>query len=146
MPCVLGAFACTPLAKFPLKDLASGANVRGTSVVELGSGNRPLDVFMYTNARGSWVVTNTLRFHQPLFGPSKFWGVRVNVDLLGRNEEAQTNKNAIRRNVKEGAKTDGIEVLESLQGATQVDKLSDSDMVVLRENGDKLRLEVCALP
>jgi hypothetical protein len=71
VPCVLGAFACTPLAKFPLKDLASGANVRGTSVVELGSGNRPLDLFTYTNSKGTWIVTNTLRFHQPLFGPSK---------------------------------------------------------------------------
>ena len=35
--CVLGAFACTPIAKFPLKDIAAGANIRGTSVVELGS-------------------------------------------------------------------------------------------------------------
>ncbi len=146
VPCVLGAFACTPLAKFPLKDLASGANVRGTSVVELGSGNRPLDVFMYTNATGSWVVTNTLRFHQPLFGPSKYWGVRVNVNLLEQNEEASTNKNAFRRNVKEPAKSAGIEILDSLHGATQVDKLSDAEMVVLRENGDKLQLEVCALP
>jgi hypothetical protein len=145
-PCVVGAFACTPLAKFPLKDLASGANVRGTSVVELGSGNRPLDVFSYTNAKGSWIVTNTQRFKQPYFGPSKYWGVRVSLDLLGRNSPEQTNEKAIRRNVKEGATTEGIEVVEALQGASQIDKLSNDQMVVLRENGDKLRLEVCALP
>ena len=146
VPCVLGAFACTPLAKFPLKDLSSGANVRGTSVVELGSGNRPLDVFSYKNGKGSWVVTNTQRFKQPYFGPSKFWGVRVSLDLLGRNSPDQTNEKAIRRNLKEGEKTEGIEVLESLQGASQIDKLSDTEMVVLRESGDKLRLEVAKLP
>jgi hypothetical protein len=146
VPCVLGAFACTPIAKFPLKDLSSGANVRGTSVVELGSGNRPLDVFTYTNGTGSWIVTNTQRFKQPYFGPSKFWGVRVSTDLLARNSPEQTNEKAIRRDVKEGAKTDGIEVLEMLQGASQIDKLSNSEMIVLREAGDKLRLEVCPLP
>jgi hypothetical protein len=146
VPCVLGAFACTPLAKFPLKDLSSGANVRGTSVVELGSGNRPLDVFSYSNGKGAWVVTNTQRFKQPFFGPSKFWGVRVSLDLLGRNSPDQTNEKAVRRNVKEGERTEGIEVLEVLQGAAQIDKLSDDQMVVLREDGDKFRLEVCKLP
>jgi hypothetical protein len=72
--------------------------------------------------------------------------VRVNVNLLERNDPAQTNEHAVRRNVKEQAKTEGIEVLEALQGATQVDKLNNQEMVVLRENGDKLRLELCALP
>ena len=146
MPCVLGAFACTPLAKFPLKDLASGANVRGTSVVELGSRNRPLDVFAYTSGKSSWIVTNTLRSKEPFFGPSKYWGVRVSVDLLSRNDPAQTNQNAIRRKVNQGETTEGIEVLEALQGAAQIDKLSDQQMVVLRESGDKLRLELCKLP
>jgi hypothetical protein len=146
VPCVVGAFACTPLAKFPLKDLSSGANVRGTSVVELGSGNRPLEMFSYTTSKGSWVVLNTQRFKQPYFGPSKFWGVRVSLDLLGRNDPAETNEHAIRRNTKAGTKTSGIEVLDALQGAAQIAKLSDSEMVVLRETGDKLRLEVCALP
>lgn len=145
-PCVLGAFACTPLAKFPLKDIAAGANIRGTSVVELGSGNRPLDVFSYANSKGAWVVTNTLRFHQPLFGPSKYWGVRVSLDLLNRNAPEQINENAIHRNVKEPAQTAGIEIMETLQGAVQVDKLNDEEMVVLREGGDRLRLETCKLP
>ncbi len=40
----------------------------------------------------------------------------------------------------------GIEILDVLFGAVQVDKLSDSEMVVLRENGDRLDLELAALP
>lgn len=146
-PCVVGAFACTPIAKFPLKDLSSGANVRGTSVVELGSGNRPIDLFTYTNAEGkSWIVTNTNRFHQPLFGSSKYWGVRVSTDYLDRSEPEQINEKAARRDVQKPAGPAGIEILDSLSGAVQISKLSDRTMVVLRENGDKLRLESAPLP
>jgi hypothetical protein len=144
--CVLGAFACTPIAKFPLKDITAGANIRGTSVVELGSGNRPLDLFSYANAKGAWIVCNTLRFHKPLFGSSKYWGVRVSLDLLNENSPAKTNENAVRRDVKSAKGPEGIEILESLSGATQVSKLSDSEMVALRETDDKLRLEIVALP
>jgi hypothetical protein len=145
-PCVLGAFACTPLAKFPLKDLSSGANVRGTSVVELGSGNRPLDVFAYTNAKGSWVVTNTQRFREPYFGPSKYWGVRISMDLINRSAPDQVNEKALRRNIKDPSQTPGIEILDALSGAVQIDRLDDARMVVLREDGGKLKLEVAALP
>jgi len=144
--CVLGAFACTPIAKFPLKDIAAGANVRGTSVVELGSGNRPIDIFSYANSKGAWIICNTNRFHQPLFGPSKFWGVRVSVDLLNQNSPEKTNQNATRRDVKATKGPDGIEILDSLSGAVQIDKVDDTAMAVLRENGDKLKLEVVALP
>jgi hypothetical protein len=144
--CVLGAFACTPIAKFPLQDIAAGAKIRGTSVVELGSQNRPQDLFAYSNAKGSWVVCNTIRFGKNLFGPSKYWGVRVSVDLLNENSPAKTNENAVHRDVKSAKGPEGIEMLEALSGAVEVSKLSDSQMVALRENGDKLRLEVVALP
>lgn len=147
VPCVLGAFACTPIAKFPLKDITSGANIRGTSVVELGSGNRPLDLFAYTDSAGkAWVVCNTLRFHQPLFGPSKYWGVRVSMDLMSRNAPEQINEKAVHRDVKSEKGPDGIEVMASLSGAVHIDKLGEDSMTVLRESGDKLRLEVVALP
>lgn len=146
-PCVLGAFACTPIAKFPLKDIRSGANIRGTSVVELGSGNRPLDLFAYSDKDGAqWIVCNTLRFHQPLFGPSKYWGVRMSAALLASNAPEQINEKAARRNVKADKGPEGIEVMASLQGAVHIDKLSDTSMVVLRESGDKLKLEAVPLP
>lgn len=144
--CVLGAFACTPIAKFPLRDIAAGASIRGTSVVELGSGNRPLDLFSYSNGSGSWIVCNTLRFHQPLFGPSKYWGVRVKTSLLNENAPARTNENAVRRDTKSAKGPEGIEILDALSGAVQVSKLSDAEMVALRESDGKLKLERVALP
>ena len=144
--CVVGAFACTPIAKFPIADLASGANVRGTSVVELGSGNRPIDLFAYTKGNQGWIVTNTNRFHQPLFGASKYWGVRVSTAYLDRSAPEQINEAAARRDVKQKSGPDGIEILDALSGAVHIDKLDDATMVVLREDGDKLRLELAALP
>lgn len=144
--CVVGAFACTPIAKFPVADLASGANVRGTSVVELGSGNRPIDLFAYTKGGQGWIVTNTNRFHQPLFGPSKYWGVRVSMAYLDRSAPEQINEAAARRDVKQKSGPEGIEILDSLSGAVHIDKLDDATMMVLREDGEKLRLELTALP
>jgi hypothetical protein len=143
---VVGAFACTPIAKFPVDEIASGQHVRGTSVVELGSGNRPLDLFTYQRDGKRWVVANTLRFQKNLFGPSKYWGVRVSLDYVLRSDAAQTNEKAARRNTATKTGPDGIEILDALFGAVQVDKLSDSEMVVLRENGDRLDLELAVLP
>ncbi len=143
---VVGAFACTPIAKFPVDDIASGANIRGTSVVELGSGNRPLDIFTYEKGGKSWVVMNTNRFHQPLFGPSKYWGVRVSTAYLDRQEPELINEKAARRDVKQKTGPEGIEILDSLSGAVHIAKVDDTAMIVLREAGEKMRLELAALP
>jgi hypothetical protein len=44
---LLAAYTCTPLVKFPIADLKPGQKVKGTTVAELGSGNRPLDMILY---------------------------------------------------------------------------------------------------
>ncbi len=143
---VVGAFACTPIAKFPLDDIRSGANIRGTSVVELGSGNRPLDMFTYDSGGKKWVVTNTQRFHKNLFGSSKYWGLRLDLDYLLENDPSKINEKAARRNVKEKTGPVGFEIIDALFGAVQVDKLTDKEMVVLRENGEHFDLVVAKLP
>jgi len=132
---VVGAFACTPIAKFPLDDLASGAEVKGTSVVELGSGNRPRGMFIYESGGEEWLVTNTVRFRDNLFGPSKYWAARVKMDYLSLDDPEQTNENAIRRNLNapSGPEAQGIEVYEPLFGAVNVSQLANAEVVVLRE-------------
>ncbi len=142
---IVGAFACTPIAKFPIDDVQPDAKITGTSVVELGSGNMPLDMFIYEKDGVKWLVTNTDRFHhkrRPV-GPSQWWGCRVRMDYLGAKD---VNEKAVRRIFKKRKGPDGIEVIEALFGAKQVAKLSDSEMVVLRDNNGKLDLEVAALP
>jgi len=143
---VVGSFACTPIAKFELDDLKPHAQVKGTSVVELGSGNRPLDMFTYEKDGKQWLVTHTQRFHQNLFGPSKYWGARVDMSLIKVREESKINQKAVRRDVKQPKGPEGIEIVDSLFGAVHVDKLSNIEVVVLREQGASLTLEVAPLP
>ena len=144
---VVGAFACTPVAKFKVDDIQSGAQVKGVSTVELGSGNRPVDLFSYTDKSGKdWLVVQTQRFKQNSFGPSKLWAARVSMDYLDANEPGKTNENATRRDEKQHEGPKGIEIVDTLFGAVQVDKLSNSEAVVLRDNEGTLSLEIAALP
>lgn len=142
---VVGSFSCTPIAKFPLDDLSSGAKVKGTSIVELGSGNRPLDMFTYERDGQRWLVTNTYRFHykKSLFGPSKWWGVRVNMDYVSAKD---VNEAAVTRDVTKKTGPEGIEIVDALFGAVEVDKLNDREMIVLRDHEGALGLEVAPLP
>lgn len=132
---VVGAFACTPIAKFPISDLESGAQIKGTSVVELGSGNRPRNMFTYKKDGQEWLVTNTHRFHKNLFGPSKYWAARVKMEYLDADKPENTNDKAARRDIKvnDGPDAKGIEVLEPLFGAVIVSQLKNEEVVVLRE-------------
>jgi hypothetical protein len=143
---VVGAFGCTPIAKFPLNELKSGAQVKGVSVLELGSGNRPLDLFSYSKGGKRWLVTHTQRFQKNLFGPSNLWAARVDMAYLSRSEPDEVNENAARRDTKNKVGPDGVEIVDSLFGAVQVDKLNDEQAVVLRETSSGLALEVADLP
>lgn len=142
---IVGAFACTPIAKFPLDELQSGSKVKGTSVVELGSGNRPLDMLTYESDGKEWLLTNTFRFHwkKSMYGPSKWWGVRVNMDYLDAED---VNEEAACRDVKQKTGPNGIEIVDQLSGAVHIDKLQKKEIVVLRDNDGHLDLEITELP
>jgi hypothetical protein len=144
---VVGAFACTPVAKFKVDDIQSGAQVKGVSMVELGSGNRPLDLFSYSDKSGKeWLVVHTQRFKQNAFGPSKMWGARISMDYLDAKTPDKTNENAARRDEKLPKGPEGIEIVDALFGAVQVDKLSNTEAIILRDTEGTLSLEVAALP
>ncbi len=44
---ILASYTCTPVVHFSLSDLKSGEQVKGKTVAELGSHNRPLDLVAY---------------------------------------------------------------------------------------------------
>ncbi len=139
---VAGAFACTPVVKYPLESLSAGAHVKGMSVLELGSGNRPLDMFTYRKDG------NEFRFHHEKrpFGPSPYWTVKFERSLL--DEKENINEKALKR-LKNGADpaTDRVVMIDAYHGVTQMDKLGESEALVLRLNADKsLDLAVLPLP
>ena len=142
---IVGSFNCTPIAKFPVDGLENGAKIKGTSVVELGSGNRPVDMFIYKKGGKDWLVTNTDRFHhkrRPI-GPSQYWGCRVDMKYLGAKE---TNEKAARRNFKKKKGPEGMEVIDVLFGVKHIDQFANDKVVVLRDTKGKLSLEPAVLP
>ena len=78
-----------------------------------------------------------------MFGPSKWWGVRVNMDYLDAED---INEEAARRDVKQKQGPNGIEIVDQLFGAVHIDKLQKKEIVVLRDNAGHLDLEIAELP
>ena len=147
---VVGAFACTPIAKFPLGEIEGRDEVKGVSVLELGSGNRPLDMFTYKKDGQGWLITSNKRFHKK-FGPSVYWGARVDMKYLSADGADETNENAPRRNLQQtsGPDAKGIEVVDSLYGAVQISQLKNEEVLVLRETDETdtaHSLELVTLP
>jgi hypothetical protein len=59
---VLAAYTCTPLVKFPVKDLKPGTKVKGTTIAELGNRNSPLDMVVYQKDGKDYILlTNSSR-------------------------------------------------------------------------------------
>lgn len=143
---VVGAFSCTPVVKYPLDSLQPGAQVKGSSMIELGSGNRPIDMFVYEKDGKSFVLSNTFRFHHDRrpFGPSPYWTVKFEQGLLD-DGDAVNEKAVLRLKGSEPA-TDKIEMVEAFHGVMQMDKLDDAHALVLRQTEEGVRLEVLPLP
>jgi len=61
---IVGAYTCTPLVTFPISDLKpnSGSKYRGTTIAELGAGNRPIDMIVYSKGGKDFLLmANTRR-------------------------------------------------------------------------------------
>lgn len=143
---VVGAFSCTPIVKYPIDSLQPGAQVKGESVLELGSGNRPIDMFIYEKGGKSFVLANTFRFHHKRkpFGPSPYWTVKFEQGILAENKEL--NEKALRRLKGYEPATDRVEMVEAFHGVTQMDKLGNENAIVMRESETGTSLEVLPLP
>ncbi len=144
---LVGAFSCTPVVKYPIEALQPGAKIKGISMIELGSGNRPLDMFAYnkTGGKGPSVLTNTFRFHHEKkpFGPSPYWACRFDQDLLSADK---TNEAAIRRLSGDTPATDRIQMIDTYNGVVQMDRLDDEKALALREADGGLELVTLDLP
>ena len=129
---VLAGFTCTPLVRFSVNELESnkGKKVRGTTVAELGNRNQPLDIVLYEKGGEKFLlIANNNR------------GVmKVSTKDIGRKE-----------GITEPVKGGGVagqtyDTIKELEGTVQLDKLGDSQAVVVIKSGDALALKTVALP
>jgi len=115
---IMAAYTCTPLVKIPLSDLKPGTKVNGTTVAELGNGNNPLDMIVYTKGGKDYLlVTNSARGVMKI--PTAEFGTAP----------AITTKPPVPGGIK-------YESIKELTDVMQMDKLDDGNAILLFKNGD----------
>jgi len=115
---IMAAYTCTPLVKIPVSDLKPGAKIKGTTIAELGNGNQPLDMIVYTKSGKDYLlVTNTSR------------GVMKIPTETFASAEAITTKPTVPGGVK-------YESIKELTDVVQMDKLNDDNALILLKNGN----------
>jgi hypothetical protein len=127
---LLAAYTCTPLVKFPISQLKPGTKVVGTTIAELGNRNRPLDMIVYKQGGVDHVLmSNSAR------------GV-MKMSMRGIEKYG-----AITNPVAEEKSGLPYETIEALQGIEQLDRLDDSNAVILaRAESGSLDLKTIPLP
>jgi hypothetical protein len=127
---LLAAYTCTPLVKIPVNALEDGKKIRGTTVAELGNRNRPLDMVVYRKDGKDFV----------LMANSARGVMKITTEQIADIE-------AIESKVSDKAGL-SYETISDLQGVEQLDRLSDTQAVILaRPNPEGLAsLTSIALP
>lgn len=125
---ILAAYTCTPLVKFNVADLKGGEKVKGITVAELGNRNQPLDMIVYKKGDKSFVLmANTTR------------GVmKVSTEGI-ENIEAITSRVSGTAGLK-------YETIAALKDVMQLDKLSDTQAVLVAKAGTNFDLRTVDLP
>ncbi|MBL8214949.1 MAG: hypothetical protein JNK87_29790 [Bryobacterales bacterium] len=127
-PHVLAAYTCTPLVKFPLSDLKPGKKVMGTTIAELGNGNRPLDMIVYKKNGVDYILLNNSRRGVMKLSTEKidsYQGITKQTDVAGVP----------------------YETVAALKGVEHLDKIDDGRaMLLVRGENGSLDLKQLALP
>ena len=127
-PHLIAGYLCTPLVKFPLSALKGTDKVVGTTIAELGAGNRPLDMFVYKKDGKEFILmSNTSR------------GVmKIPTDGFG-------NAAPITARVG-GTAGIGYETIATMTGVLQMDLLDAQRTVVIAKDASGLNLQSVSLP
>jgi hypothetical protein len=126
---LIAGYLCTPLVKFPIDSLKPGEKVRGTTVAELGAGNRPLDMVLYKkDGKDFLLMSNNSR------GVMKI--------AAGQIATAAPITTPVE------TPTGGIpyETISSMQGVEQLDLLNAGQSIVIARANGALNLQVLPLP
>ena len=127
---LLAGYTCTPLVKFPIKDLAPGSKVRGVTIGEFGAGNRVLDMIVYEKGGEEFLLTTNnsrgvMKIPTATFADAK----PITEPVL--------------------SETGGVpfETITNMTGIEQMDKFDDQNTIVLaRTDSSGLNLQIVPLP
>jgi hypothetical protein len=126
---LLAAYQCTPLVKFPVAQLQPGAKVRGTTIAELGNGNRPLDMTIYQKDGKDYILLSNNRR-----------GVmKIPTENMGKAEGITS-----RISGTAGVPYETISGLKGVEQLTRLDK--EQALLMVRTGSGTLNLESIALP
>lgn len=125
---ILAAYTCTPLVRVPVAQLQPGARVKGTTVAELGNGNRPLDMIVYQKDGAEYI----------LLANDRRGVMKIPTSGLGAAR-------GITSRVKDKA---GVtyETIAGLKGVQHLDRLDKDHALLLVKSGAALNLESIPLP
>src|SRR5581483_3077822 len=99
--------------RFPVASLAPGAKVRGTTIAELGAGNRPIDMVLYKKDGGEYLLmSNTSRGVMKI--PTKDFGTQAGITTP-----------------IQGTAGIGYETIGSMTGVQQLDLLDATHSIVI---------------
>jgi hypothetical protein len=127
-PYLMAAYTCTPLVKVPVGELKPGAQVKGTTIAELGNRNRPLDMIVYQKGGKDYLLlANNAR------------------GIMKITTDQADSAAAITSRVpdKQGL---AYETIDSLKNIVQLDQLDKGHALVLRDDQGTLNLETVDLP
>lgn len=131
---LMAAYICTPVVRFNLEDLKPGQVATGTTVAELGSGNRPMDMVAYGKPGAQALLLNN----------SVFGIVKVDA-AIARETQAVNQMTKADRGGGGNTPYPGIEPVASFKDVRAYAPAGDK-LVVLRSTADNLALEAVALP
>jgi hypothetical protein len=117
-PYIIAALTCTPLVKFPVSALTPGAKYRGTTIAELGAGNRPIDMVLYKkNGKEFLLMSNTSRGVMKI--PTATFGSATGISTPTSGTAGVPYETiADLRNVEQLDQTDGNRVVVLAKGDT----------------------------
>ena len=127
-PNLIAGYLCTPLVKFPVSSLTPGAKVMGTTIAELGAGNRPIDMVLYKkDGKDFLLMSNTDR------------------GVMKIPTERFASAPGITTPISDKAGI-GYETIASMKGIEQLDLLDEGHSLVIARTGGALSLDALPLP
>jgi hypothetical protein len=124
---ILAAYTCTPLVRIPVSELKPGNKVKGTTIAELGAGNKPLDMIVYSKGGKHYI----------LMANSSRGVMKLTADHLESYSP-----------ITKQTEVTGVpyETIASLKGVQHLDKFDDASALVLMGEGASLDLRTIPLP